>query len=135
AAFGERATAALQLAQQLGVDTEARRRGEQLFVEAREHLGGDGGRRLERRLRSLGDALRLLALSRLREMGSQGLLDLREALSKLLREGVGPRDVLNALGDKLLRVALPHRGRLPDPLVQERLRVGGLIALVVPVAP
>src|SRR5438552_3158433 len=87
------------------------------------------------RLVCVGDALRLLTLPRFGEMGSQRLLDLREALGKALRFGLGPRNVLDAFGPELLRVALPHRGRSFDALVQQWLRVGGLVALVVPVAP
>src|SRR5439155_2082022 len=83
-ALGERATPALQLAQQFGVDAEAPRHGEQLFIEAREDLAGDGRGRLRDRLARVGDALRLLTLSCFREMGAQGLLDLRETPGKLL---------------------------------------------------
>src|SRR5439155_10992948 len=66
--LSEGAAPALQLAQQLGVDTEAGRHSEQLLIEAREHLAGDGRGRLRDRLGCVGDALWLLTLSRFREM-------------------------------------------------------------------
>jgi hypothetical protein len=52
--------------------------------------------------------------------------------------GRHPLRVLGAhhvLGLELLRIELPHRRMLLDPLVHERLRVRGLVGLVVAEAP
>ena len=107
---------------------EAVRNRDQLVIELLEEIGGDRGSRL-------GSALTLDALRFLGPLaGLDGLLDGGEALIGSLRVGFGGARVHHAFARELRGVFLPHRGRRLDPFVHHRLRVRGLVGLVVAVA-
>ncbi len=127
AALVERGRAALELARELRMDGEALLHRHELAVESAQALGVDGGddvRRAARRragllLRRLGERL-AQAVVRGAELGHRLRLHLLRLLGRHL-----------AGGDSRSAKLLPHRGLLVDRVRHERLRVRGLVLLVV----
>ena len=133
-ALAERRAPALELAGELRMDGEAFRGLEQLVVQLAEPACSDGGHDVGVRSRRdpalISDGRHALAESRLEPLVRvfQGLLDPRGQLGRLLlAERAGD--------DELLGVLLAHARLRLDPGGHQRLRVGGLVLLVVAVTP
>ena len=130
-----RVAAALELLHELRVRREAVGDAEQLLVERAEPVGGDGGHDLlagrGRNVRVVGPRRRLGRAERLLERLVRGLELREDALLEL--GGLLLGDV--AFGDELRRELLAHRRVLGDRGGEERLRVRGLVLLVVAVPP
>ena len=132
AALPDRLPAAFELARQLGVDGETAGHPKQLLVQGQEPVCRD------RRLDRLARARRRHRLRRRRrrfgDRRAQPVVRLAENRDELVADPIGLFGGEDLLLDQTGRVPRAH-GRLRlDPLRHERLRVGGLVLLVVAVA-
>ncbi len=129
----ERGQPAIELLGQLGVDREALRRGQQGAIHGAQHLGLDGGRRLGRLLRR--DSLGAAVKRRLRMPPAHGGLTRGQVLGDVPGPAIGLFGGDDTGLHQARLITLAHAGMRGDGGVLARLRVGGLVSLVVPVAP
>ena len=125
----ERLAAALEERLELAVHVEALGHPQQLLVERAQRLLG------QRRARLAAHGAVELVLAGLRRPAHrllQRVVRLADPLVGLaLRSARPPRLETHAFAGELLRVELAHGRVILDPLVHQRLRVGGLVGLVV----
>ena len=131
-AFAEALAPALELARELRVHLELVRHLQQLIAELDETVSRDGGHHGCARIGSRRDLRRgyrrVEARPELVVRGAQLLERVLEHSSRLVR-------LHDAVGHESLRVRLAHRDLLLDALGLQRLRVRGLVLLVVAEAP
>ena len=134
-AFVDRGDAPLELLEQLRVDGEFARHLDQLRVELAQPLGGHVGIDLVLPLGLRDDLVARLRRNRLPERLLELLVRRLQARLHGLGELVDLRVGDDALGDQLLGVLGEDGGMVGDPRRHQRLRVRGLVLLVVAEAP
>ena len=130
--FLDRGRTAFEEGAELPVDGEAVGEPQELLVEATQRLLDHG----RAGLRAHGAVELVLAgLRRGPDRLLEGLVRVGHLLVGLGGHGVGLLRAHHVVGLELVRVEPAHGRVLLDPLVHERLRVGGLVGLVVAEAP